>query len=199
MNWPNLELFNAFDWTVVVIVAVSALLSLWRGFVREALSLAGWVVAFVVANVAAVYLAEAFGDLIANRTGRYIVAWSLLFVVTLVASSLTARLAAKVIKVSGLSVLDRILGSVFGVLRGALIVMALVFVIREVVPTTKFGSNSSASITPLPSATSANSRVRATIWAKASGSLSRLAGPEKTKRFVPNSGVSRIACLVSSK
>ena len=134
MSWPNLELFNHFDWIVVVIVTLSALLSLWRGFVREALSLASWVVAFVVANVAAVYLAQGIGDLIANRTGRYIVAWSLLFVVTLVAGSLTARLAAKVIKVSGLSVLDRILGTFFGVLRGMLIVMALVFVIREIVP-----------------------------------------------------------------
>jgi len=133
-NWPQLELFNAFDWVVVVIVALSALLSLWRGFAREAISLAGWVVAFVVANLAAVTLAEQIGDLIANRTGRYIVAWSLLFVLTLVASSLLARMFAKLIKVSGLGVLDRILGSVFGVLRGALIVMALVFVVREIVP-----------------------------------------------------------------
>jgi membrane protein required for colicin V production len=134
MSWPQLDLFNHFDWIVIVIVALSALLSLWRGFVREALSLAGWVVAFIAANLGAVYLAEAIGDLIANRTGRYIVAWSLLFAVTLVASSLAARLASKLIKVSGLGVLDRMLGSVFGFMRGALIVMALVFVIREIVP-----------------------------------------------------------------
>lgn len=133
-NWPQLDLFNHFDWIVVVILLLSALLSLWRGFVREAISLAGWVVAFLVANLFAVMLAEQIGDLIANRTGRYIVAWSLLFVVTLVASSIAARIFAKLIKVSGLGVLDRILGSVFGLLRGALIVMALVFVVREVVP-----------------------------------------------------------------
>ena len=124
MSWPNLELFNAFDWTVVVIVALSGLLSLWRGFVREALSLASWVVAFVVANVAAVYFAEGIGDLIANRTGRY----------ALYAEGVFSRVAARVVKVSGLSFVDRILGTVFGVLRGALIVMALVFVIREIVP-----------------------------------------------------------------
>ncbi|EAQ97844.1 CvpA family protein [Congregibacter litoralis] len=133
-DWPNLGSFNAFDWIVVVIIVLSALLSLWRGFVREAISLAGWVVAFIVANLLAVTVADQIGDLIANRTGRYIVAWSLLFVLTLVASSLSAKLFASLIKASGLGVLDRLLGTVFGVLRGALIVMALVFVVREIVP-----------------------------------------------------------------
>ncbi|MEM1189876.1 MAG: CvpA family protein [Pseudomonadota bacterium] len=134
MNWPQLDLFNQLDWIIVVIVGVSALVSLWRGFVREALSLAGWVIAFIVANLAAVHVANGIGDLIANRTGRYIVAWSLLFVVTLVASSITARITSRLIKASGLGIADRLLGMVFGVLRGALIVMALVFVVREIVP-----------------------------------------------------------------
>ncbi|WP_439107035.1 CvpA family protein [Congregibacter sp.] len=133
-DWPQLGLFNGFDWVVVVIVALSALLSLWRGFVREAISLAGWVVAFILANLLAVTVADQIGDLIANRTGRYIVAWSLVFVLTLVASSLSAKLFASLVKASGLGVLDRLLGSVFGILRGALIVMALVFVVREIVP-----------------------------------------------------------------
>lgn len=133
-DWPQLGAFNAFDWIVVVVIMLSALLSLWRGFVREAISLAGWVVAFVVANLFAVMLAEQIGELIANRTGRYIVAWSLLFVCVLVVSSLSAKLFASLVKATGLGVLDRLLGSIFGVLRGALIIMALVFVVREIVP-----------------------------------------------------------------
>lgn len=139
MSLPDVTQFNGFDWIVVVIVSISALLSLWRGFVREALSLAGWVVAFIVANLAAVHLAEAMGDLIANRTGRYIVAWSVLFVATLVASGFAAKLISGVMKASGLGVLDRLLGMAFGALRGALIVMALVFVVREVVPRSEQG------------------------------------------------------------
>ena len=42
-DWPQLALFNGFDWAVVVIVALSGLISLWRGFVREAISLGGWI------------------------------------------------------------------------------------------------------------------------------------------------------------
>jgi membrane protein required for colicin V production len=129
-DWPQLSQFTHFDWLAVVIVTLSGLLSLWRGFVREALSLLGWVIAFVIANLAAQHLADLIGDVIANRGGRYIVAWSLLFVLTLIATSLSAKLLSRLISASGLGVLDRILGSVFGVLRGALIVSALVFVLR---------------------------------------------------------------------
>ena len=133
-SWPQIALFNQFDWIVVVIVSLSALLSLWRGFVREAMSLAGWVIAFIVANLGAVAVAEFIGDFIANRTGRYIVAWSVIFAVVLVVSSLTAKMLGKLMAASGLGVLDRMLGTVFGFLRGLLIVMALVFVLREVIP-----------------------------------------------------------------
>ena len=133
-DWPQVDLFNQFDWIVVVVVVLSALLSLWRGFVREAMSLAGWVLAFIVANLGAVAVADFIGDFIANRTGRYIVAWSVLFAVVLVASSLTAKMLGKMMAASGLGVLDRMLGTGFGALRGLLIVMALVFVLREVMP-----------------------------------------------------------------
>lgn len=147
-GWPQLAAFNGFDWVVVVIVTLSALISIWRGFVREALSLAGWVVAFVVANLAAMTVAEAIGDLIANRTGRYIVAWSLLFAVVLVVSSLTAKLVSKMIAASGLGILDRMLGTIFGVCRGMLIVMALVFVVREVIPRSELDLLSQSELMP---------------------------------------------------
>jgi membrane protein required for colicin V production len=133
-DWPQLAQFTAFDWVAVVIIGLSGLLSLWRGFVREAISLGGWLLAFVAANLLALHLAEFIGDLIANRTGRYIVAWSLVFVLVLVLSSLAAKLFSTLISVSGLGVLDRILGTVFGLLRGALIVMAIVFVLRQLIP-----------------------------------------------------------------
>jgi membrane protein required for colicin V production len=133
-DWPQLALFNAFDWFVVVVCLASALLSLWRGFVREAISLGGWVLAFIAANLGAITVANAIGDLIANATGRYIVAWSLVFLVVLALSSIAAKVISKLIAASGLGVLDRMLGSVFGLLRGVLIVLALVFVLRQLVP-----------------------------------------------------------------
>ena len=46
IDWAHL---NGVDWVIISVLAVSTLLSLWRGFTREALSLAGWVAALVIA------------------------------------------------------------------------------------------------------------------------------------------------------
>jgi len=131
---PQFALFNPFDWIVTVVVVISGLVSLWRGFVREALSLLSWIAAFVLANLLALPATGYLEGLIANPTGRYIVAWASVFVLVLVLGSLTAHLVSRLVKVSGLSLLDRILGTAFGLLRGALIVLALVFVLRQLIP-----------------------------------------------------------------
>ncbi|MHA7815254.1 MAG: CvpA family protein [Pseudohaliea sp.] len=133
-HWPDLTALNGFDWLVVVIIALSALVSLWRGFSREALSLAGWILAFVLANLLATRLSSVLAGIIENPTGRYIVAWTLVFVAAVLLAGLAARLFARLVRASGLGLLDRILGSVFGMLRGLLIVIVLLFLLRQLVP-----------------------------------------------------------------
>lgn len=131
---PDLSAFNGFDWFVVVLLSVSMLISLLRGFSREALSLAGWVIAFIAANIFASDVATLLTGLIENLTGRYIVAWSLVFVVVLLVCGLLAKVFSRAVRASGLGLLDRLLGTVFGFLRGLLIVLAIVFVLRDLVP-----------------------------------------------------------------
>ena len=131
---PDVNTFNAFDWFVVVVVSVSMLVSLWRGFAREALSLAGWIVAFVLANLFAVEVAALLSSFIDNITGRYIIAWSLLFLLVLLACGVAAKVFSRAVRASGLGLLDRLLGTVFGFLRGLLVVMAIVFVLRDLLP-----------------------------------------------------------------
>lgn len=132
--FPDISAFNGFDWFVVVLLSGSMLISLWRGFSREALSLAGWIVAFITANLFASEVATLLSGLIENLTGRYIVAWSLVFVAVLLCCALLAKLFSRAVRASGLGLLDRLLGTVFGFLRGLLIVMAIVFVLRDLVP-----------------------------------------------------------------
>jgi membrane protein required for colicin V production len=131
---PELAALNGWDWFVIVVVTLSVLVSLWRGFSREALSLAGWVLAFILANVFAGMLSDYLAGFIDNITGRYIVAWSLIFVLVLVLSGFAAKGVSRLLKASGLGLLDRLLGTVFGFARGMIIIMALAFVIRELVP-----------------------------------------------------------------
>lgn len=122
------------DWFVIVVLSISTLLSLWRGFVREALSLLGWVVAFIVAHLFVDQLAAQLATIIANMTGRYIAAYAILFVSTLVLFTLIVHLAVKLVHVTGLTVLDRVLGTVFGFARGVIIILVLAYVVQQLVP-----------------------------------------------------------------
>ena len=127
----DLSSLNGVDWFIIVVLSVSTVLSLWRGFVREALSLLGWVAAFVVAHLFVDQLAAQLATLIANITGRYIAAYAILFVGTLVLFNLIVHLAVKLVRVTGLSVLDRVLGTVFGFARGVIIMLVLAYLAQQ--------------------------------------------------------------------
>lgn len=130
----DLSQLNGVDWFIIVVLSISTLLSLWRGFVREALSLLGWVAAFIIAHLFVDQLAAQMSTLIANMTGRYIAAYAILFVSTLVLFTLIVHLAVKLVRVTGLSVLDRVLGTVFGFARGVIIILVLAYVVQQLVP-----------------------------------------------------------------
>lgn len=129
-----LDAFTWVDWAVVAIVALSTLLSLLRGFTREALSLLGWIAAFVIAYVFAGDLASRMTGVISNITARYIAAWLLLLVGVLLVTGLVSMLMAQMVRATGLGTLDRLLGTIFGFARGVIIVLVLVFLIRELLP-----------------------------------------------------------------
>lgn len=131
---PEVSALTAVDWVIIVVLAISTLLSLWRGFVREALSLAGWVAAFLVANLFVDQMASLLAGTIDNITGRYVAAYAILFVVTLIVATFATYVAGQLIKATGLSVLDRVLGTVFGFARGIIIILVCVFVLRQLVP-----------------------------------------------------------------
>ncbi|MEM8561701.1 MAG: CvpA family protein [Pseudomonadota bacterium] len=131
---PETASLTAVDWVIIVVLVVSTVISLWRGFVKEALSLAGWVVAFLIANLFVDQMASLLSGAIDNITGRYVAAYAILFVGTLVVSTFVTYLAGQVIKVTGLSVLDRVLGTVFGFARGIILILVCVFVLRQLVP-----------------------------------------------------------------
>jgi membrane protein required for colicin V production len=131
VDWVS---FNAADWAIIVILGLSVLLSLWRGFVREAVSLAGWVAAFVVANMFVGEMATLLVQWIANVTGRYIAAYALLFAGTLVLAGILGKFSAQVVRVTGLTLLDRLLGTAFGFARGIIIVLVLVYLLRHLAP-----------------------------------------------------------------
>jgi len=118
---------TALDYAIIGVLVLSIAWGFWRGLVREVISLAGWVGAFLVANYLAEPLDNALPASIANPDLRVIVAFAAIFVVTLTLATLVALMVSKALKASGLAGLDRTLGGLFGVARGLLI--AIVFAI----------------------------------------------------------------------
>ena len=116
------------DYAILAIIGLSVLISVWRGFTKEALSLAGWIIAGVVAFNFAVNLEVMLESYIEVPSLRYPVAFAILFIATLFFAAFINHLVVQVIKKTGLSGTDRMVGIFFGVARGCMVIALLVLV-----------------------------------------------------------------------
>lgn len=108
---------------------MSLLLGAWRGLVFEVLSLLAWVLAFLVAQAFASQTAALMPLSSLSDGVQYLAGFALLFVLVLMGSGLLITLLKKAVTAVGLRPIDRALGAVFGLLRGALFLLALVVVV----------------------------------------------------------------------
>lgn len=118
MNWV--------DFFILGILGISMLISVWRGFTHEALSLAGWVLAVWIAVSFAHNLEGLLRTHIETPSLRLIIAFAILFLLTLMVAGLVTHLAVQLIKKTGLTGTDRVVGILFGLARGGVIVTVLV-------------------------------------------------------------------------
>jgi membrane protein required for colicin V production len=116
------------DYVVIGIIAISILVGAIRGFVKEAFSLAVWAAAFLVAFYYSGALALQLEDHIELPSARTSLAFAGLFLSVLLVGGLITFLVGKLVEKTGLSGTDRLLGGVFGGVRGLAIVLAVILV-----------------------------------------------------------------------
>lgn len=115
------------DYIIIAIISVSMVISLLRGFVRESLALAGWILAmwvsFLYMNPMAIFL-DPYLSLPPSLLS--LVSFALLFILTLIIAALVSNLIATLVDRTGLSGTDRAIGMLFGIARGIIIVGILI-------------------------------------------------------------------------
>lgn len=126
---------TAFDYCVLAVVAVSLLLGISRGLISEILALLAWVVAFFAARLWAQPVGDHLLAELSDPLWRPLAGFVTVFIVVLIAFALLRWLIGLLLKATGLQPLDRMLGAVFGALRGVAIMLILVLL---------------AGLTPLP-------------------------------------------------
>lgn len=116
MNWVDL--------VAILVVAISAMLAVSRGFVREVLGIAAWAGAAYFAVWGFPFVRYLFREWISNPDFADPVAYLALFIVALVFLSVITSMIGRVVHTAGLGGIDRALGALFGIARGVLLVIA---------------------------------------------------------------------------
>ncbi|XKH00747.1 CvpA family protein [Marinobacter nauticus] len=114
------------DWVIIALITVSTVISLKRGFVKEALSLVTWIGAFVIARAFHPQMQGLLQSTVETPLVRLIAAFAILFFGTLIVGAIINNLIGSLIKATGLSPTDRVLGMGFGLLRGVVVVVVAI-------------------------------------------------------------------------
>ncbi|MDP1692939.1 MAG: CvpA family protein [Burkholderiaceae bacterium] len=125
----TLPLLGWVDWALAAVLLLSIAVGLWRGLGFEVLSLAGWVAAYIAAQVLAATVAPMLPIGTPGGALNQGAAFALVFALALVIWALLSRLLRMVIHATPLQLVDRVLGGGFGLLRGAVLLLAVATVV----------------------------------------------------------------------
>lgn len=124
----QVENVNWVDWGILAIVGLSVIMGLWRGFVREAMSLVTWISALTVGVLYCEALSRKF-HMISMVGLRYLLAFIILVLSVLILGGIVGYLISRLISFTGFGATDRMIGTLFGLARGTLVVAIAVMLV----------------------------------------------------------------------
>jgi len=128
-SWGGLGSIGLLDAAMLLVLGLSVVLGLWRGLLLEVATLVGWVVAYFTAQWFAADLAPFLPIGEPGSGANRAAAFGLLFIATLIAWGLLARLVRMMLHATPLSLIDRVGGGAFGLLRGGVVLIVLATVV----------------------------------------------------------------------
>jgi membrane protein required for colicin V production len=134
--------FNQVDIVILIITVLSAAFGLWRGLIKEVLSLLTWIAALLVSRVYSEPLSGLMTGMIENDGIRYVSAFAILFITVMMLGTFLNFLMSKLLTITGLKLADRLFGAAFGVARGVIIVLVIMFITSMFVSETELWQQS---------------------------------------------------------
>lgn len=134
--------FNALDWLIIAVSLLSVIIGAFRGLFREVLSLVIWIAALIIATLFAEPTSELLQRWIASDTLRYPVAYGSVFIAVLVTGVLVQKVLGVLVDATGLTGLDRLLGTVFGIVRAVVLWVVLAVVLAPLFENTEWWQES---------------------------------------------------------
>lgn len=125
------EHFNWVDYTILGVVAFSTLISFFRGFMREAISLAAWVLGLLVSLKYAIILQVYLAPWVTSESIRYFITFVVLFLVIVLSGLIINIFVHILLNKSGMSITDRFIGLFFGAARGIAIVAIMLLMLTH--------------------------------------------------------------------
>lgn len=120
-------MLNFVDIVILAVIALSSLFGIARGLVKEVLSLLVWIAAIVIAYQYSDSLSPMLSSVTGNATAQYALAFAVIVIAVLIGGSIVNAFMSKLVNFAGLQASDRILGVVFGMVRGVIICAVVVY------------------------------------------------------------------------
>ena len=132
------ESIGQIDLAIIALIALSGMFGLWRGIVKEVFSIASLILAIVAVRLYSGLAALQLESIIDNVVVRLAIASAVLFISVMILGSGLIALLQKLLTFTGLRLIDRLLGGVFGLARGVLVLMVVIHFAEPFVGTRQF-------------------------------------------------------------